>query len=217
MIRLLLVDDQALLRQGLASLLALEEDLTVVAEASNGQEAIALAQQHQPDVILMDIRMPLCDGVAATRRILQHQPAPKVLVLTTFDEDELVWQALQAGALGYLLKDTPSEQVAHAIRTVYSGHAQLGPTIAPKVLSRIAQPSKVNPRDLLTEREVEVLTLLAQGCNNREIAQALYITEGTAKNHLTHILTQLNLRDRTQAALWAKQHLNLPGSMHSQK
>jgi DNA-binding NarL/FixJ family response regulator len=208
MIRLLLVDDQPLFRQGLAALLALEEDLTIVGQAGHGQEAIALSAELQPDVILMDVRMPVCDGVEATREIHQRYPWMRILVLTTFDEDEYIWQSLQAGALGYLLKSTPSNQVADAIRTVHQGYSQLGPTIAPKVFAQLNQaPPKVESHYRLTERELEVLTLLGQGKNNREIAKTLFLTEGTVKNHVTRILSELGMRDRTQAALWAQENL----------
>jgi DNA-binding NarL/FixJ family response regulator len=213
MIRLLLADDQALFRQGLASLLSLEKDLEVVGQANHGKEAIALASQLQPDVILMDVRMPICDGVMATREIHQRYPWMRILVLTTFDEDEYIWQSLQAGALGYLLKSTPSGQLATAIRTLYQGYSQLGPTIAPKVFAQINPPTpkKENYNHLFSDRELEILTLLSEGKNNREIAQTLHLTEGTVKNHITRILCQLEVRDRTQAALWAKQHLSVDG------
>lgn len=208
MIRVLLVDDQALFRQGLASLLSLEEDLEIVGQASHGFEAIALTQTLQPDVILMDVRMPICDGVVATGEIHQRFPWIRILVLTTFDEDEYIWKSLQAGALGYLLKSTPSGQLATAIRTLHQGHCQLGPTIAPKVFAQLQPPGiKQNPNYHLTERESEVLKLISQGKNNREIAQMLYLTEGTVKNYVTQILGRLGLRDRTQAALWAKENL----------
>lgn len=217
MIRLLLVDDQTLFRQGLVSLLSLEADIEVVGQADDGQAAIALAEQLQPDVILMDVRMPICDGVAASREIHQRYPWMRILVLTTFDEDEYIFQSLQVGAAGYLLKNTPSEQLAVAIRTVHQGYSQLGPTIASKVFAQI-QPSVPKQKDRqhslgdrcagLSQRELNILRLLAQGKNNREIAQALYVTEGTVKNHITRILCQLEVRDRTQAALWAQQHLD---------
>lgn len=209
MIRVLLVDDQDLFRQGLGSLLNLEEDLQIVGQAANGKEAIALAAELQPDVILMDVRMPICDGVQATREIHQRFPWIRILVLTTFDEDEYIWKSLQAGALGYLLKSTPSGQLADAIRTLHQGYSQLGPTIAPKVFAQINPPAlpQEEIHHLLSERELEVLTLLGQGKNNREIAQALHLTEGTVKNHITRILCQLGVRDRTQAALWAQQNL----------
>lgn len=208
MIRVLLVDDQALFRQGLASLLSLEEDLEIVGQASHGFEAIARTQTLQPDVILMDVRMPICDGVVATGEIHQRFPWIRILVLTTFDEDEYIWKSLQAGALGYLLKSTPSAQLATAIRTLHQGHCQLGPTIAPKVFAQLQPPAiKQNLHYHLTERESEVLKLISQGKNNREIAQILYLTEGTVKNYVTQILGRLGLRDRTQAALWAKENL----------
>jgi DNA-binding NarL/FixJ family response regulator len=209
MIRILIADDQPFFRQGLADLLDLEEDLEIVGQANHGKEAIALTQQLQPDVILMDVRMPVCDGVEATRDIHQRFPWIRILVLTTFDEDEYIWQSLQAGALGYLLKSTPSHELATAIRTLHQGYSQLGPTIAPKVFAQINPP--ISPendyQDWFSKRELEVLTLLAEGKNNREISETLYLTEGTVKNHITRILGQLGVRDRTQAALWAQQHL----------
>lgn len=209
MIRLLLVDDQPLFRQGLASLLSVEDDLEVVGQANHGNEAIALTDQLQPDVILMDVRMPVCDGVVATHEIHQRYPWIKILILTTFDEDEYIWRSLQAGALGYLLKSTPAKAVASAIRTLAQGHSQLGPTIAPKVFAQINPPAaKKDYQHLLSEREIEVLKLLSQGNNNQEIAQALHLTEGTVKNHITRILGQLGVRDRTQAALWAQKYLD---------
>lgn len=208
MIRVLVVDDQSFFRAGLASLLALESDINVVGQAADGKEAIALAESLQPDVILMDIRMPLCDGVTATREILHRYPWVRILVLTTFDEDEYVWESLKAGATGYLLKNTPSGQVADAIRTLYRGHSQLGPTITSKVFGKIQQPS-VTPTTsnlALSDRELDVLKLLGQGKTNREIAKTLYITEGTVRNYISRILSELGVSDRTQAALWAQQH-----------
>lgn len=210
MIRVLLVDDQALFLEGLANLLALEEDLEIVGQAYDGKEAIALTQQLQPDVILMDVRMPICDGVEATRKIHQSYPQIKIMVLTTFNEDEYIWRSLQAGALGYLLKNTPSQQIAGAIRTLYQGHCQLDSTVAAKVFAQLNSPILAKQRDdhhLFSERELEILKLLGKGQNNREIAQTLYLTEGTVKNYITNIFCQLGVRDRTQAALWAKQNL----------
>jgi DNA-binding NarL/FixJ family response regulator len=210
MIRILLVDDQDLFRQGLAALLDLEEDLSIVAQANNGQVAIEQASLTQPDVILMDIRMPVCDGVKATQEIHQRFPWMRILVLTTFDEDEYIWQSLQAGASGYLLKSTPSTQLATAIRTLHQGHSQLGPTIASKVFAQINQPAgstDVNYR--FSDRETEILALLGKGLNNREIAQQLYLTEGTVKNHISRILAEMGMRDRTQVALWAQKNLGL--------
>ncbi|MEM9265618.1 MAG: response regulator transcription factor [Cyanobacteria bacterium P01_F01_bin.13] len=211
MIRLLLADDQPIFRQGLAALLSLEDDLEVVGEANQGEEAISFAESLQPDIILMDVRMPVCDGVQATREIHTRYPWIRILVLTTFDNDEYVFQSLQAGALGYLLKSTPAPKVAAAIRSLHQGYSQLGPTIAPKVFSQLnnAQPDREKTEDLVqfNQRELEILKLLCKGKSNREIATALNLTEGTIKNHLTNIFCQLDVRDRTQAALWAHQHL----------
>ena len=211
MIRLLLVDDQTLIRQGLASLLSLEEDFEIVGHAGHGAEAVSLVESLVPDLILMDIRMPVMDGVAATRTIREKHPNVKILVLTTFDEDEYIVQAMQAGASGYLLKDAPTEQLAAAIRSVHNGFTQLGPTIAPKLFSRLNSQSsnqtKEEAQSMFTGRELEILLLLGQGKSNKEIAQTLYITEGTVKNHITKILSLLNVRDRTQAALWAEKNL----------
>ncbi|BAZ23502.1 two-component transcriptional regulator, LuxR family protein [Kalymmatonema gypsitolerans NIES-4073] len=210
MIRLLVVDDQDIFRQDLAILLSAEADLDVVGQASHGREAIALTQHLQPDVILMDVRMPICDGVAATREIIQRYPWIRILVLTTFDDDEYVWQSLQAGALGYLLKHTPIEQIVTAIRSVYLGYCQLGPSIVPKVVAQL-KPNPSRPKDdsdyLLSQRELEILKLMKQGKNNREIAQELHLTEGTVRNYVSQIFSQLGVRDRIQAVLWAQQHL----------
>ena len=211
MIRLLLADDQPIFRQGLAALLSLEEDLEVVGEANNGKEAIALTESLQPDIILMDVRMPVCDGVQATQEIHTRYPWIRILVLTTFDNDEYVFQSLQAGALGYLLKSTPAPRVAAAIRNLHQGYSQLGPTIAPKVFSQLnnTQPESEKAEELtqFNQRELEILKLLGKGQSNREIATTLNLTEGTIKNHLTNIFCQLDVRNRTQAALWAHQHL----------
>jgi DNA-binding NarL/FixJ family response regulator len=208
-IRVLLVDDQPLLRQGLRVLLQLESDMAIVGEASNGQEAVMQTSQLHPDVVLMDIRMPGMDGVAATAQICRNHPQTKVLILTTFDHDDYVTAALQQGAVGYLLKDTPSDELAIAIRAIHKGYSQFSPGILQKMISgtrsgdrdRSTVPPEVHD---LTRRERDVLQQLAQGANNREIAQRLYISEGTVKNHITHILARLNLRDRTQAALFAQ-------------
>ncbi|HEY9634499.1 MAG TPA: response regulator transcription factor [Coleofasciculaceae cyanobacterium] len=213
MIRVLLVDDQSLIRQGLRALLELEPDLEVLGEADNGQSAIALVETLQPDVVLMDIRMPIMDGVAATREICQRFANTKILVLTTFDDDEYVAQAVRHGAKGYLLKDTPSEELAVAIRAVDKGYTHLGPGLVEKLMAKAptpAQPITVPPGWAeLTPREQEVLRLIANGASNREIAQTLYISEGTVKNHVTNILSRLNLRDRTQAAIFANSFLPL--------
>lgn len=214
MIKVLLVDDQGLIRQGLRALLELEPDLEIVGEAENGEQAINLVAEFQPDVVLLDIRMPIMDGVAATKEIQKRFPKTKILVLTTFDDDEYVSAALQNGAMGYLLKDTPSEELAVAIRAVYKGYTQLGPGIVKKLLTQFSNGTPTHstpvPSTLteLTPREKEVLRLIATGASNREIAQELYISEGTVKNHVTNILNTLNLRDRTQAAIWANTYLS---------
>ncbi|MEH2268747.1 MAG: response regulator transcription factor [Nostoc sp.] len=213
MIKVLLVDDQSLIRQGLRALLELEPDLEIVGEAENGEEAINLVAEFQPDVILLDIRMPIMDGVAATREIQKRFVKTNILVLTTFDDDEYVSAALKNGAMGYLLKDTPSEELAVAIRAVHKGYTQLGPGIVKKLLTQFSHSTLTQsppvPSSLaeLTPREKEVLRLIATGASNREIAQELYISEGTVKNHVTNILNRLNLRDRTQAAIWANTYL----------
>ena len=207
---MLIVDDQALVREGMASLLALEEDLQVVGQACNGEEACKMADEFSPDIVLMDVRMPVCDGVTATGIIREKHKEIKVIVLTTFDEEEYIMKALQKGASGYLLKDTPSERVAAVVRSVHQGHTLLGPTITPKVLSHLAPPKpepSIDYKSILTSREIDVLKLLGQGKSNREIARILNITEGTVKNHVTKILNQVGVRDRTQAALWVQQNL----------
>jgi DNA-binding NarL/FixJ family response regulator len=213
MIKVLLVDDQSLIRQGLRALLELEDDLKIVGEAENGEIAISLVENLQPDVVLMDIRMPIIDGVAATKEIHQKFADVKVLILTTFDNDEYVKAALKNGAMGYLLKDTPSEELAVAIRAVHKGYTQLDPGVVKKLLTHsaniISPQSPPIPPTLteLTPREKDVLRLIATGASNREIAQELYISEGTVKNHVTNILNRLNLRDRTQAAIFANTFL----------
>jgi DNA-binding NarL/FixJ family response regulator len=214
MIHVVLVDDQSLIRQGLKALLELETDLQVVGEAENGQTAIQLIETLQatsrlPDVVLMDVRMPVMDGVAATREITKRFAGTKILVLTTFDDDEYVAAALRHGAMGYLLKDTPSEELAAAIRAIHKGYTQLAPGLVEKIIAKVptASPVPLAGWDNLTPREQDVLQLIAKGASNREIAQSLYISEGTVKNHVTNILTRLNLRDRTQAAIFAHSFL----------
>ncbi|WP_242041737.1 response regulator transcription factor [Alkalinema sp. FACHB-956] len=259
MIRLFLVDDQTLIRRGLRALLKPEPDLEVIGEADNGEAAIGQLATLQPDVVLMDVRMPVMDGVAATREICQHFPQVKVLILTTFDDTDYVTQALQHGASGYLLKDTPVEELVQAIHLVAKGYTQLAPGLAQKILmssglssaglsqspahesslhdnslktisyekvpseldnphssqSAISHPTNLawdKPWDgtiegtelleSLTPREREILQWIAQGASNREIAQQLYISEKTVKNHVTNILSRLGLRDRTQAAIF---------------
>jgi DNA-binding NarL/FixJ family response regulator len=215
MIRILIVDDQTIIRHGLKSLLEIQEDLTVVGDAANGQEAleeIAFFQQQSqvPDVVLLDVRMPVMDGVATTQELKNNYPEIKILILTTFDDDEYISQAMNYGAKGYLLKDSPPEDIAMAIRVVNKGHTYMGSGLLEKMLQHSPQPEVVNAaiaRQLaeLSPREQEVLNLIATGSNNREIAQKLYISEKTVKNHITSILSKLNLRDRTQAALFVNQ------------
>jgi len=209
-IKVLIVDDQTLVRQGLATLLALEEDLEIVGQAGDGEEAISQVGFLQPDVVLMDMRMPKKTGVEATQEICKRYPSVKVLVLTTYDEDDLIVGALKAGACGYLLKDSPSEKLATAIRAVKEGYTQLSPAVTPKVVSLMHGTEKSKKADLLksfSEREVEVIELIAKGLSNKEIAETLYITQGTVKNYVTKILGQLNLRDRTQLAVWVKDNM----------
>ncbi|MBW4622136.1 MAG: response regulator transcription factor [Cyanosarcina radialis HA8281-LM2] len=214
-IRVLVVDDRSIVRQGLTSLLDAKPDLEVVGEAENGQQAIALVEALQPDVVLMDVRMPVMDGVAATRQISQQFSQTKVLVLSTFDDDEYVSQAMRVGARGYLLKDIHSDDLAAAIRAVHKGYTQLGPGLLEKAIAPNSPPIPTEPTHLppelagLTPREREVLSLIVAGESNREIAQSLYISERTVKNHITHILSQLNVRDRTQAAMFASPFLSL--------
>jgi DNA-binding NarL/FixJ family response regulator len=206
MINILLVDDQNLIRQGLKALLELEPDLRVVGEAENGEIAIECVKILQPNVVLMDIRMPVMDGVTATKEICRQFPHVNILILTTFDDDTYVSAAIECGAKGYLLKDTPSEEIAAAIRAVDRGYTHLAPGMLAKVMSKQLEKTEIElPPELdeLTPRELEVLKLIAKGANNREIAQELYISEGTVKNHVTNLLNRLNLRDRTQAAIFA--------------
>ncbi len=209
-IRLLIVDDQDLIRRGLRALLQSEPSLEVVGEAENGAVAIAQIPSLQPDVVLMDIRMPVMDGVAATQRIKAQFPSVQVLVLTTFDDDDYVTRALQFGASGYLLKDTPPEDLVLAIQASAKGYTQLAPGLAQKLMVTTPPPLAPEPPpgwQELTARERDILRLLAQGASNREIAQHLYIAEKTVKNHITHILSRLQVRDRTQAALLASRFL----------
>jgi DNA-binding NarL/FixJ family response regulator len=212
-IRVLLVDDQALFREGLCTLLSLHEDIKVVGEAGDGREALDKAAILRPDVILMDLRMPILDGVAATRRLKESAHPARVIVLTTFDDDETVFDGLRAGAVGYLLKDVSSEKLVEAIRAAARGESFLQPSIAAKVLAEFTrlEGSAASPPppaalvEPLSDRELEILRLVAAGDSNKEIAARLYITEGTVKNHVTNILGKLGVRDRTQAALMARE------------
>ena len=215
MIRLLLVDDQSIVREGLSSLLQTQSDLEVVGEAENGKVAVEQSLTLKPDVVLMDIRMPVMDGVAAIEILKQQAPEIKILVLTTFDDDEYVVRAMAHGADGYLLKDTPSKELAQAIRSVNQGYTQMGPGLFAKTMtnhlehSNNTEPDSIPPElAQLTPREREVLQAIATGHSNKEIAKQLYITERTVKNHVNSILRSLDLRDRTQAAIFAHKYLN---------
>jgi len=205
-IRVLVADDQSMVRAGFRMLLSGEEDIEVVAEASNGLEAVAKAARFQPTVVLMDIRMPELDGLQATRRILAADNAARILILTTFDLDEYVYEALRAGASGFVLKDDPPEQLLAAIRIVAGGDALLSPAITKRVIrqfTRIARPAPRRQLDDLTERELDVFRSIARGLSNAEIGRELYISDTTVKTHITHILQKLNLRDRVQAVVLA--------------
>jgi DNA-binding NarL/FixJ family response regulator len=205
-IRVLVADDQSMVRAGFRMLLSGEKGIEVVAEAANGLEAVEKADRFDPTVVLMDIRMPELDGLEATRRILAADPDARVLVLTTFDLDEYVYEALRAGASGFVLKDDPPEQLISAIRTVASGDALLSPAVTKRVIRRFARiPSPAPPPELgeLTERELDVLRHVARGLSNAEIGRELFIGETTVKTHVTHILQKLGLRDRVQAVVLA--------------
>ena len=210
MIRILLVDDQALFREGLHTLLSVHADLEVVGEANNGQEAIQKTAELNPDVILMDLRMPILNGVAATRRITAQHPDVRVIVLTTFDDDEDIFEGLRAGAIGYLLKDVPSPKLVEAIRAAARGESFLQPSVAAKIVAEFTRMTTQTPPtqplvEPLSGRELEILQLVGTGASNKEVAAQLFITEGTVKNHMSNILGKLGVRDRTQAALKARE------------
>lgn len=228
--RVLVVDDQQLVRDGIASLLRVQEGIAVVGTATNGQEALEQAITLQPDVILMDVRMPLMDGVEATSQILRQAPACRILMLTTFDDDAYVREALRAGARGYLLKDLPAQDLANAVQAVSQGVYQFDASVMERMIevysqSQAAQPGETGEHGTpplpktqtnatvdalaaagLTNREVEILRLIARGATNREVADALVISEGTVKNHLSNIFSRVGLRDRTQAVMYAREH-----------
>ncbi|HEY1597222.1 MAG TPA: response regulator transcription factor [Thermoleophilaceae bacterium] len=207
-IRVLVVDDQSMVRAGFRMLLGGEQDITVVAEAANGAEAVSQAARFHPTVVLMDIRMPELDGLEATRRIIAADSEARILILTTFDLDEYVYEALSAGASGFVLKDDPPEQLIAAIRTVAGGEALLSPAVTKRVIARFARgPSPTVPKgfDELTTRERDVFHLIAAGLSNAEIGQELFISDTTVKTHVTRILQKLGLRDRVQAVVLAHQ------------
>ena len=210
-IRLLLIDDQRLMRDGLRTILELEEDFEIVGEAADGQAGLDAYAALEPDVVLMDIRMPGMDGVEATRRMVERWPEARVIILTTFDDDEYIFEGLRVGALGYLLKDVSGDELAQAIRKVAAGGALIEPSVARKVLAEFARletasrPLNEGLADPLSERELEVLQLLGQGLSNKQIAAELYLAEGTIKNYVSNILDKLGVSDRTQAALRAQE------------
>jgi DNA-binding NarL/FixJ family response regulator len=215
-IKILLVDDHAVVLRGLQFFLGTQKDFEIVGEAHNGKEAIEMMEQCQPDVVLMDLVMPVVDGIEATAYITRHYPEVRVLVLTSFSDQDYVLPALQAGASGYLLKDMKPDQIVEAIRGAYSGNVQLHPDVTQKLmLQAVSQAPKpvaeetsasVQPLEQITRREKEVLSLIAQGLSNKEIASVLHIAEKTVKTHVSSILSKLNLADRTQAALYAVKH-----------
>jgi DNA-binding NarL/FixJ family response regulator len=207
--RVIICDDQAIVREGLEMLLKLEPDIEVVGVAGDGAAAVEMAAQKKPDMVLMDLKMPIMNGVEATRQIRAKYPEVKVLVLTTYDDDEWVFDAIRAGASGYLLKDTPRNEVLKAIRGTVTGKTYVDPSVAGKVL-RQASGRQTQPATLitsqLTEREIEVLRLIAKGLNNKDISDRLFLSEGTVRNHVSAILAKLGVSDRTQAAVIAIQH-----------
>lgn len=215
-INVLVVDDQRLVRDGISSLLSIQPGIRVVGSAANGDDALNLVRDLQPDVVLMDVRMPVMDGIAATQRIRNEYPACQVVMLTTFDDEGYIRAAFDAGAIGYILKDIPSDDLAHTVRMAQKGIYQLDPA-AMRQLTRVETTaalekgnpptaSTAHPHDELTDREHEVLLLVGQGATNREIGKKLFISEGTVKNHVSNILARLGLRDRTQAAVYVVKH-----------
>jgi len=219
-IRALIADDQQAVRAGFAALLETQADITVIATAANGEEAVQQSLEHRPDIVLMDIRMPVLDGIAATRQICAAagDAGPRVLVLTTFDLDEYVYDALQAGASGFLLKDAPPETLFEAARVVAAGDALLAPAVTRRLIAEFARlrpPQRTRPDDLnaLTRREIEILSLVAAGLSNREIAHRLVLSNETVKTHVSHVLRKLGLRDRAQAVVAAYETgLVVPGA-----
>lgn len=216
-IKVLITDDQSIIREGLKFIVEMEEDMEVVGLASNGEEALGLVEALKPDVVLMDIRMPVCDGVMGTRKIAERYPKVKILILTTFSDDNYIFEALKAGASGYLLKDVESEEIGNSIRTVYKGGMLISRDVAARVVNGLrnldsntveAEGPKGNSNIAaeLTQRELEIVKLVGLGKTNREISKELFLSEGTVKNHISSILSKLYLRDRTQIALYAAQN-----------
>ena len=207
--KVLICDDQAIVRDGLELLLNLEHDIEVVGLAQDGAEAVELVARHAPDLVLMDLKMPGMNGIEATRQIRAHHPEVRVLVLTTYDDDAWVFDAIRAGAAGYILKDTPREEVIQAVRGTVAGKSFVDPNVAGKLLGHVAN-RQTEPAsqltDQLTEREVDVLRLLARGLTNADIAAKLYLSEGTVRNHVSAIYTRLDVDDRTQSAILALRH-----------
>lgn len=207
-VRVLVVDDQQLIRDGIASMLDIQSGLSVIGTAKNGQDAIDQAMKLKPDVILMDIHMPVLDGIAAAEKLRRELPDTQIVMLTTFDDDAYIIRSLQAGACGYLLKDIPVHDLAQAIQLAHAGVYQLAPEIAGKLVGNLKMHGKTTEPSTydLTKRELEVLGLIATGATNREIADKLFVSEGTVKNHVSNILNRLGLRDRMQAAIFAIEH-----------
>jgi DNA-binding NarL/FixJ family response regulator len=209
-VRVLVVDDQRLIRESIASLLGIQPGIAVVGSAADGRQAIEAVLTLEPDVVLMDVRMPTMDGIEAVAVLRGRAPNCRVVMLTTFDDEEYVVQALRAGASGYLLKDRPAQELADAVRTAHAGVVQFDPAAAARLTSALDRPATSPPLEPaghpLTAREVDVLRLVATGSTNREIAERLYLSEGTVKNHISRILNRLGLRDRTQAAVYARDH-----------
>jgi len=205
-ITVLIVDDQAMVRAGLRLILDAEDDIIVIAEAENGEEGVRLARRETPDVVLMDVRMPIMDGLEATRQIIEQVEGTRVIILTTFDSDDYVYGSLRAGASGFLLKEAGGDQLVDAVRIVASGDALIAPSITMRLISEFAdrpESAEVKGLDELTDREVEVLGQMAKGLSNAEIGEALFVSETTVKTHVSHILTKLQLRDRVQAVVAA--------------
>jgi DNA-binding NarL/FixJ family response regulator len=205
-VRVLVVDDQQLIREGIASLLSIQPGITVVGTAADGREAIEKVAALEPNVVLMDVRMPELNGVEAVAILHQRAPGCRVVMLTTFDDEEYVVQALRAGASGYLLKDLPARELADAVRLANAGVVQFDPAAAARLANALGRPARIVDQagQALTAREIDVLRLIAEGCSNREIAARLYLSEGTVKNHISRILGRLGMRDRTQAAIYAR-------------